>query len=193
MGFDAGSWNFFESGHGKGSPDAIGGSLKRSADALVNTGCDIPDARKLYHFLDNPQSLIKLYFIEESLITSFDKQCSKTLKAIPGTMKLHQLQTDEELNVSYRDLSCFCDRPTICNCYNLRRSKFPALEINRNVSISDDIVQPSCSTDQLPPSEFMPQTKFYGKRKRPVLVPVFVPNVILTKCKRVRKAPSRFC
>ena len=35
-----------------------------------------------------------------------------------------QLQTDEEVNVAFRDLSCFCDRPTVCSCYNLRRCKF---------------------------------------------------------------------
>jgi len=41
LGFDAGSWNFFESGHGKGAPDATGGVIKRQADPLVRTGCDI--------------------------------------------------------------------------------------------------------------------------------------------------------
>jgi hypothetical protein len=39
MGFEFGSWNFFESGHGKGAPDAIGGSVKRQANNLVLTGC----------------------------------------------------------------------------------------------------------------------------------------------------------
>ena len=34
LGLDAGSWNFFQSGQGKGAPDAIGGAIKRQADAL---------------------------------------------------------------------------------------------------------------------------------------------------------------
>ena len=129
FGFDYGSWNFFESGHGKGAPDAIGGSIKRQADALVLTGCDIPDARKLYHFLDTADSAVKLNFIEESDINYLETQCSKTLKAITGTMKLHQVQTDKEFSLLHRDLSCFCQRPTVCSCYNIRRSQFPVVSI----------------------------------------------------------------
>jgi hypothetical protein len=30
MHFCGGTWNFYESGHGKGIPDGVGGSLKRS-------------------------------------------------------------------------------------------------------------------------------------------------------------------
>jgi hypothetical protein len=133
MGFEFGSWNFFESGHGKGAPDAIGGSVKRQADNLVLTGLDLPDAKKLYNFLSCGQSAIKFYFIEPDSVTSVDKLCNKSLKAISGTMKLHQLQTDEELSLTYQNLSCFCQRPTICTCYNQRKSKFPPL-VNTTVS-----------------------------------------------------------
>jgi len=35
------TWNYFESGHGKGAADAIGGTLKRIADDSVNKGADI--------------------------------------------------------------------------------------------------------------------------------------------------------
>ena len=48
LGFDAATWNFFESGHGKGAPDAIGGALKRKADCMLNAGYDSQDAKKLY-------------------------------------------------------------------------------------------------------------------------------------------------
>lgn len=34
-GFHKVTWNFFEASHGKGAPDGIGGTLKRSADTLV--------------------------------------------------------------------------------------------------------------------------------------------------------------
>ena len=47
MGFLSATWNFLASGHGKGPPDAIGGTVKRQADAMVNAGCDIMDARSL--------------------------------------------------------------------------------------------------------------------------------------------------
>jgi len=128
MGFESGSWNFFESGHGKGAADAVGGSVKRQADAMVLRGIDIPDAKKLFNFLDCGNSAVKFYFIETSAINEVEATYPKTLKPIHGTMKLHQLLTDEELNVVHRDLSCFCQRPTVCTCYNLRRSQFPPMK-----------------------------------------------------------------
>ena len=125
MGFETGTWNFFESGHGKGSPDAVGASVKRQADALVLRGIDIPDGKKMFHFLDSGNSAVHFYLIEPSEINEVEMMCPKTLKPISGTMKLHQLLTDEELHVMHRDLSCFCQRPTTCTCYNLCRFKFP--------------------------------------------------------------------
>jgi hypothetical protein len=124
MGFHSASWNFFESGHGKGAPDAIGGSVKRQADALVLTGLDIPDAKKLFTLLDCANSAVKFYFVTDSDILAIDNRCEKNLKAIPGTMKVHQLVTDEKQTVSYRDLSCFCQRPNTCTCYNLHYVRF---------------------------------------------------------------------
>jgi hypothetical protein len=44
LNFLGGSWNFHEAGHGKGIPDGIGGSIKRSADAKVGYGAEIMDA-----------------------------------------------------------------------------------------------------------------------------------------------------
>ena len=41
--YEYGTWNFWESGHGKGAPDGIGAVVKRQSDGLVNThqgGCD---------------------------------------------------------------------------------------------------------------------------------------------------------
>jgi hypothetical protein len=127
MGFESASWNFFESGHGKGAPDAIGGTLKRRADSLVNNGHDVPDATSLYHILKQQESLTKLWFIKESEIRCLDSCHSNVpLKAITGTMKLHQLLTNEVQVVKHRTLSCFCTRPSVCTCYNLKKFKFPS-------------------------------------------------------------------
>lgn len=38
------TWNFHESGHGKGAPDGVGGTLKRTANRKVLHGRDIKDA-----------------------------------------------------------------------------------------------------------------------------------------------------
>ena len=127
LGFESGSWNFFESGHGKGAPDAIGGSLKRKADAVVNAGCDVPNARSLYDVL-RKDSLTHLYFIDNSEVQQFDNRCPSSLRPVSGTMKLHQVVTDEPCCIAFRNLSCFCMRPTICSCYDLQRRRLPAAE-----------------------------------------------------------------
>lgn len=50
-GFHDTSWNLFEASHGKGAPDGVGGTLKRSADSLVSLEEDIPDAEALFNEL----------------------------------------------------------------------------------------------------------------------------------------------
>ena len=50
-GFIAATWNFSEAGHGKGAPDGIGATLKRTADQIVAHGTDIPNAIALYEQL----------------------------------------------------------------------------------------------------------------------------------------------
>ena len=128
MGFHGATWNFFASGHGKGAPDAIGGAVKRQADAMVNTGCDIADARNLFSCLQRSDSVINFHFVETTDIDHMDVQCSKSLKAFVGTMKIHQLHVNAERSVSYRNFSCFCSTPTVCSCHNIRHSRFPVEE-----------------------------------------------------------------
>jgi hypothetical protein len=118
-GIQCGTWNMFECGHGKGSPDAIGGALKRKADDIVNRGTDLPDAHKLFDAL-NADSSVKLFFVNNKQISDMDKMCPKDLKPIDGTMKLHQICTTTAGEISFRNWSCFCSKPTICTCFNSR-------------------------------------------------------------------------
>ncbi|KAF2898047.1 hypothetical protein ILUMI_08128 [Ignelater luminosus] len=41
------TWNYTESGHGKGAPDGVGATCKRTADFVVNAGGDINDIEQL--------------------------------------------------------------------------------------------------------------------------------------------------
>lgn len=127
LGYTDATWNFFESGHGKGAPDAIGGALKRRADDMVNMGYDIPTAQSLFKVMSESGSQIKLYYVDGANIEEMEKNCCKSLSAVLGTMKLHQLYTGTELTVSSRILSCFCTRPIQCSCYNIQMKKFPAM------------------------------------------------------------------
>lgn len=75
-----------------------------------------------------------------------DAECSTSVKTIPGTMKMHQLFTDAELRIAYRNLSCFCTRPTICSCYGLHYSRFSAQRhepVTSNVVVDAEFVTES--------------------------------------------------
>lgn len=120
-GFKAGTWNFFESSHGKGAPDGVGGALKRAANMYVANGHDIADPTSLYNVLKK-QSKVQLYYIEPK---EFDKIVTpRDLKAIPGTHQIHQVTTtkiDMMSTIAFRKLSCFCGincwlEGTYCEC-----------------------------------------------------------------------------
>lgn len=117
-GFHGGTWNFFEAGHGKGAADGIGGVIKRRADRLVANGIDLPDATTLYNNLVEETSVIKLFFIPLAAIEDKDSKIPGNLISIKGTMKLHQLFTDDVGHLICKDLSCFCTWPTPCSCYD---------------------------------------------------------------------------
>ena len=106
--FSWASWNFFAAGHGKGIPDVIGGTLKRTADRKVMEGCDILSSRDFIRVV-SPRTCIKLYVVEESDNMAIeDPLLTKTLKTLQGTMKVHQILAVSPENVLHRDVSCTC-------------------------------------------------------------------------------------
>ena len=113
--------------------------MKRQADAWVSSGVDVPNAQKLFDFLQCGNSTIQFHSVHPAEITEFDALLPSTLKAITGTMKIHQLHTDDKLSVSYRNLSCFCQRPTLCSCYDLPRHGFPPQEPRSVSSLSTSL------------------------------------------------------
>lgn len=100
-GFTRGTWNYFEASHGKGAPDGIGGTLKRRADRLVSQGVDIPTAMSLYQALNDGQSKVKLFYIQEQDVDDAVKEMPADLPAVPSTMRLHQVFTSLFRHDSY--------------------------------------------------------------------------------------------
>ena len=118
-GFTKSTWNFSEAGHGKGAPDGIGAALKRAADQIVAHGTDIPNASVLYEQLKKTGTTVKLHLVNRDEIeskTESDKATFKGLPVVPGTMKLHQIETTAPGHLSYRDVSCMCGK--VCKCNN---------------------------------------------------------------------------
>ena len=107
FGFVDAKWSFFEAGHGKGIPDAIGGSLKREADRRVKYGRDVACAKDFIECLKDSKT--KVWLVEDHTIDQKkDILQNLTIKPIPGTFKLHQ--------IGVRDQSLVCKQLS-CECY----------------------------------------------------------------------------
>jgi len=104
--FTSATWNYSESGQGKGAADGIGGSLKRIADRLVAQGQDIPDPQSLYNPLKG-KTITELFYVTPSDITATEALLAGVLvKRVPSTMRLHQVVLSQPNHVETRHLSC---------------------------------------------------------------------------------------
>lgn len=118
-------WSFFESGHGKGVADAIGGVVKRALDRQVAYGKDIISATDVYLTLESFVKAVKVFYVSETEIKAISQLIPTGLKTIKGTMSIHEvisvLGSDE---IQHRILSCFCSK-NVCSCYDPETHKYP--------------------------------------------------------------------
>ncbi|GBM44954.1 hypothetical protein AVEN_126372-1 [Araneus ventricosus] len=108
FGFQAGTWSFFESGHGKEAADGIGVTLRRCADQAVAHGTDIPDAETLFCVLRDQGLTIKLFFIPEEEVCEVFQNTPPNLKTVKGIHSSHQDVSIKSEEFLYRDVSCVC-------------------------------------------------------------------------------------
>lgn len=117
------TWNYSESGHGKGAPDGLGGTLKRTADYLVAQGKDVSNFSQLSHMLkDNVKGITVISVPKkciEQLSNTLDLQTPKPFK---GTLKVHQVtwaRNEANSRIHFRRLSCFRCHPLHCSHYDI--------------------------------------------------------------------------
>ncbi|XP_045167369.2 uncharacterized protein LOC123530686 [Mercenaria mercenaria] len=143
-----GSWNFTESGHGKGAADGIGGVVKRTADAIVSMGTDISDAKSFYEEVSKRVNNVRLFLIASEDIDKVTASIPTHIPTIKGTMKLHQVV----INIAHRgimhlrELSCFCTWPTCCKCYIAETSECILMSQHDSVSPSNNDADKRCET-----------------------------------------------
>ena len=124
-GFNGGTWNFFEAGHGKNAADAIDRILKCTAGRAVDHGIEVNDIEDFIKAA--AETSVILFQITSNDIFRIQSRQSNNLKAINGTMKLHQVQLISRGQLCTRNYSCFCQQPEMCNCYSACDVAFPAL------------------------------------------------------------------
>ena len=101
-GFKKGYCNFHTAGHEKCIPDGIGASLKRAADIRVKHGEDVVSASQFIKQMHESGSKVEVYQMQEQDIKEIERKVKdKKLKAIPGTITIHQRRLNIDKSVVY--------------------------------------------------------------------------------------------
>ncbi|CAC5372831.1 unnamed protein product [Mytilus coruscus] len=113
-------------GHSKGAADGIGAAVKRTADRVIANGQDVTDAKSFRQVLNDSNTSVQLFLVEDEDVDAMNKLIPDSLKPIPQTMKIHQVFCQEQHNliVQSRHVSCFCKKPEPCDCFGVSEFQF---------------------------------------------------------------------
>ncbi|XP_075977850.1 uncharacterized protein LOC142977668 [Anticarsia gemmatalis] len=101
------TWNFTESGHGKGAPDGVGAAIKQAADRTVSCGKDITDFYDFKNAISQSIQNIIIKPVTEYDVYEKDLLFPQKIDAFPGCMKMHQIVWTFDSNIiAARNLSC---------------------------------------------------------------------------------------
>lgn len=117
LGFKNVTWNFFPTSHGKGAPDGIGATVKRCADRIVLGGMDIANGMTFHQLVSSQLTGVHLHYVSNDDFLTYDSALPESLRPISGTRKVHQVVAQGNM-IYCRDISCFCNEPQICRCFN---------------------------------------------------------------------------
>jgi hypothetical protein len=116
-GFQYATWNYYESGHGKSVADGIGGSVKRTLDRKVTLGADVTNAEDAYSILKRCMKSVEIFLIQDNAIDEIATVLPSNVQPLKGTQKVHQIITQNNNMIKYRDISCFCQKG-LCDCFS---------------------------------------------------------------------------
>ncbi|XP_060564869.1 uncharacterized protein LOC132724071 [Ruditapes philippinarum] len=105
-------WNYFESGHGKGACDGIGGTAKRMADQSIRQGkVSIQDATDFYKWAKEGHKTAKYILVKPDECNKSREELeviNKILCPVKGTMKIHHVKGVSKGVVHTQTTSCYC-------------------------------------------------------------------------------------
>ena len=130
------TWNYTESGHGKGAPDGIGATCKRTADFVVNSGGDINNIDQFVKVIQERCLSITCIAIDgkdiQAMVDKVEGEASNQ-KSFKGTLDVHQVAgvySSSILGLStkcktliMKSLSCFCNSGS-CEHYKIGSVNF---------------------------------------------------------------------
>ena len=105
-------WDYFESGHGKGPCDGIGGSVKRMAEQAGKHGTPMADADDFFKWASETGGVVNYTWIGQEEYDLAQKEVNMLqaqIAAVKGTGKLHAVRRGcDAHHVLWRDTSCNC-------------------------------------------------------------------------------------
>lgn len=108
------SWHYFESGHGKGPCDGVGGTTKRNADNAIKQGkAVIQDANDFFAWAIQSQGEIEYQMItpkEYEQSSQYIEQRKQEIKPLKGTMALHAVTVGSDDELMVRNTTCACEQ-----------------------------------------------------------------------------------
>jgi hypothetical protein len=99
------SWDYLESGHGKGPCDGIGGSIKKGADTAVKSGELIGDAHDFFRWAENYSPRMTCLFVNNGEVQLASRHFSNC-PVVKGLSKVHTIRSHEGM-LWMRDTSCY--------------------------------------------------------------------------------------
>ncbi|PZC80151.1 hypothetical protein B5X24_HaOG215373 [Helicoverpa armigera] len=147
------TWNYTETGHGKGAADGVGGTIKRTVDSCVNHGIDVGSYDKFMQVCRENIKNITLIDVPEDKIIDKENKMPKNLLPFRGTLEVHQVLWKKGLSMlTLRNASCFeCDCGIIC----AHGKHLGFLDIPQSLSSS-----PITDTDKVTP--LIATKRYYG-------------------------------
>lgn len=140
------TWNYTESGHGKGAPDGVGATCKRTADAIVAAGGDVENLEKFVDAISQRCPAINLSVVQHNFIQNISaeiEQDAQKAKTFTGTLRVHQVcgnfydpalgLKSNSVKLTMRHLSCFCDSN---NCHHYKVGKM-VFELRAKLNVKD--------------------------------------------------------
>lgn len=142
------SWNYFESGHGKGPCDGIGGCAKRMAsEAVKQQKVQIQDADDFFRWAVKTQQKIEYFqYTNSEYETSVQTvlSWSKEVVTIRGTLQVHWVSLRKKVLRFYKT-SCYCQdciSDELETCENSQQAEItsqteacPNVEVDANVPV----------------------------------------------------------
>jgi hypothetical protein len=144
------SWDYLESGHGKGPCDGIGGSLKKSADIAVKKGKIISGAKDMFNWAAETESAIKCIYIESNDIKDAERRLRNPTQ-VKGLSLIHSLRPFQG-SIWMRETSCYgpcCSSEPKCAGW-----------IDTGIPVTTDLTTENESLNEEEP----PVTRSFGKQ-----------------------------